>query len=83
MARPKTAAGPTPDALRQARSKLALIDAGGRRLAVNLSPAAAQHLAELRGSGRFVNDSEAIIEALATAAASERRKAARRSAPAT
>jgi hypothetical protein len=60
----RPATGRTPAAELSARSKRALLDAGGRRLTVNLSPEAVRCIARIREEHQFDTDREAIEWAL-------------------
>lgn len=58
----------TPDRIRSAKSKADLLQAGGRRLTVNLSAQAAADLAAIRAAGGHRTDRLAIEAALRLAA---------------
>lgn len=69
--RPRT--GETPAADRQAKSKAALLEAGGRRLTVNLDATATAALERVKQAHGFDTDRQAIEHALIRAAAIRRR----------
>lgn len=64
MARPKTTAGTTPAPIRSAKSKANLLNAGGRRTTLNLTPEAeAQVQALLSTHGGEKRETKAVIHA--------------------
>jgi hypothetical protein len=62
--RPFTEQGPTPDSVRSARSKEALIAAGGRKLSTNLSPEATQALEKIKTKRGHATDRAGVEDAL-------------------
>jgi hypothetical protein len=72
MARPITT-GTTPPKIRGAKSKAALVSAGGRRKPFNLPASALADLATVKMAGDHRTDTEAAIDALRIAAEAVRR----------
>jgi hypothetical protein len=49
---------------RSAKSKAALLEAGGRKLNVNLGPEATAALAKIKASGDYKTDKAAVVDTL-------------------
>lgn len=64
LGRPFSEHGPTPDHIRSARSKEALVASGGRRLSTTLSPEAAQALDKIKKKRGHDTDKAGVEDAL-------------------